>query len=242
MGFQDYETLNFPPDDDFDAETFLEGLQEFKFDLQLSTIGFHQPPEDSTRTNATYSASPSSACISGSQSSANAQQDNSSHRYGSDSQSRTTASTADSLDCQSPRPPIAAIEHESPVTCQYCARLFAPQSLRRHLVSRHSFTCEKGCEHQAFETRRDLERHYKTSLHREHDRSGGTPKSGAADYECACGKPDFRKDLHKRHLLKCKKTGRGTFHCRLCDHHVTSRELHEAHLATCLRKRGRRRK
>lgn len=177
--------------------------------------------------------------------SATAPQDDSSHRYNCSSQSQNTPSTAESLSSGgnlSLQPPTAAIEHESSATCQYCARLFAPQSLPRHLVSKHSFVCEKGCETLAFETRRDLQRHYKTLMHRARDNTGGIIESGAANYECACGKPDFRKDLHKRHLKKCRKTGRGTFHCRLCNHHVTSMELHKTHLVNCVKQRGRKRK
>ncbi|KAK8115716.1 hypothetical protein PG984_012218 [Apiospora sp. TS-2023a] len=171
------------------------------------------------------------------------------HDDSSSSQPRSTPnlaelSTAETTDIDTPqRPPTSAFGIEPPVTCRYCKHVFASQSLRRHIVSKHNFACKEGCDHLAFETRRDLERHYKTSTHRNHDGSGsGVAKSSAADYQCACGKLDFRKDLHKRHLQTCKKMGRGTFHCRRCDHHITSRLLHEAHLATCLKQRGRGRK
>ncbi|KAK8014301.1 hypothetical protein PG990_007597 [Apiospora arundinis] len=206
-----YETFDFLPDYDFDAESFLEGLQDIKRDLQLSTIGFHQKTKDPTRTDVTSSTSPYSECMDNSQSSANASCGDSLHSYRCDSQAETGPSTAEPLphgSIQSPQPPAAVIEHEATVTCQHCSRLFAPQSLRRHLVSKHSFTCEKGCKNLALETRRDLERHYKTSMHRNPDTSGGITRTSAAGYECACGKPDFRKDLHKRHLKKCKKAGR----------------------------------
>ncbi|KAK8044154.1 hypothetical protein PG993_004178 [Apiospora rasikravindrae] len=190
--------------------------------MNLSQASTHTPRDDSSLDDRHISPSPTTP---------------------STSESLPYDGTGDTKHPSSSQPPTTVLGKELPVTCQYCERLFAPQSLPRHLVSKHSFACEQGCEKQAFETKRDLERHYKTLMHRTPGSDGGGVASmGEAGYQCACGKPDFRKDLHKRHLRKCKKTGRGTFHCRRCDHHVSSRGLHETHLATCLKQRGRGRK
>ncbi|KAK7943583.1 uncharacterized protein PG986_012696 [Apiospora aurea] len=250
----DYETFDFlSGNDDFDVVSFLEGLEDFKADLHLSTVGWQQSPDDHTTWADAASESVCSACMNPSSTLTHTPSDGSSLDNRCISLSQTTPPTAESLPCEgpertrqpsSPQPTTAALEYELPITCRYCERLFAPQSMPRHLVSKHSFDCERGCENQAFETKRDLERHYKTLKHRASSGNShnGAANAGGAGYQCACGKPDFRKDLHKRHVQKCKKTGRGTFHCGRCDHHVGSRGLHEAHLAACLRQRGRGRK
>lgn len=183
-----------------------------------------------------------SACMSCSKHSPKALRDIALHEDSSTSRSQSTPniagpSTAETTGIDTPQqPPVSVIGSEPPVTCQYCHHKFAYQSLRRHIASKHKFICERGCDNRSFPSRRDLERHNRSLLHRPKDR---VTKAGADDYECACGMYTSRKDNHARHVQKCKKAGGGTFHCWRCDHHVITKELHEAHLVVCVKQKGR---
>lgn len=122
--------------------------------------------------------------------------------------------------------------------CPFCSGNFSGPGLRRHLVSRHRYRCEKGCSHRAFESQRDLDRHYNTQEHSEDASSETRPPS----YVCSCNKRDHRKDLHRRHVRSCKYHGHGNFFCSSCRHGTPDKGTHLIHLAQCVKQRGRKKR
>lgn len=79
---------------------------------------------------------------------------------------------------------------------------------------------------QRFKQRKDLDRH--TPIH---DRVPGGQKIKGR-YLCQCGKLDHRKDNHKRHVEKCKKSGGNNFVCQ-CLFETGHKEEHEDHIRRC---------
>ena len=95
------------------------------------------------------------------------------------------------------------------------------------------FFCERGCPAQSFASEKDLKRHYESV--QKHN-----PSPGAfTGFQCACGKPQKRRDLHKRHVKTCKRPWPQAFRCD-CGHAETNNaEGWVAHLTACSPPKGR---
>ncbi|KAI1174526.1 hypothetical protein F4777DRAFT_378721 [Nemania sp. FL0916] len=85
------------------------------------------------------------------------------------------------------------------------------------------YTCSL-CPDAFFKNPKDTRRHVRT-VH---------PTGQEPMYSCRCGKQDYRKDNHKRHVLRChKECSLGCYIC-VCQSPCNKKQLHVAHLDGCI--------
>jgi len=105
--------------------------------------------------------------------------------------------------------------------------------LSDHIKTGHKFRCERGCLLIGFSTHRRRQGHYESDAHRQ----SGPPMP---QYQCGgCGKEDWRRDLHRRHLKTCTRSSTTPYVCALCRSETPSKRKHEDHFAKCKGKAGR---